>query len=427
MPATLIVGAQWGDEGKGKITDLLAQKADFVARYNGGDNAGHTVVFKGQTFRLHHIPSGILYPGVICILGNGMVINPERLCQELDELASRGVDVSPSRLKISGRAHLVLPFHIALDKAEEVTRGKGAIGTTFRGIGPAYSEKFARRGIRIADMLEEDFAEKVERAAERANRLLKDLYDSEPLDPHSIAQKQLEYARRLTPYIEDVSWVINEALKEGKKVLCEGAQGTFLDIDHGTYPFVTSSHPVAGGAMVGLGFGPKWVEKVIGVTKAYTTRVGGGPFPTELTDEIGEHLAEIGREYGTTTGRRRRTGWLDMVALRYAIMVNGITELAVTKLDVLTGIDPIRVCVAYRFQGIETQRFPLSTAGLFHCEPVYAEMPGWKEDISEAKSFEELPAQARDYILFVEKLAQVPVRIISVGPEREQVIIRMNV
>ncbi len=421
MPAMVIVGAQWGDEGKGKITDLLAQEVDFVARYNGGDNAGHTVVFGGQTFRLHHIPSGILYPGVVCVLGNGMVINPERLCQELDGLASRGVDVSPSRLRISGRAHLVLPTHIALDKAEEAIRGKGAIGTTFRGIGPAYSEKFARRGLRVADMLEEDFAEKVERAVERANRLLES-YGFEPLDPASVAQEQLECARRLAPYVEDTAWLLNEALSKGKKVLCEGAQGTFLDIDHGTYPYVTSSYPTAGGAMVGLGIGPKWVERVIGVTKAYTTRVGGGPFPTELTDEVGDRLAEVGREYGTTTGRRRRTGWLDIVALRYAVMVNGITELAVTKLDVLTGIDPIKICVAYRVQGEETGRFPLSTDRLYRCEPVYMEVPGWSEDISSAREFDQLPARARDYIRLIEELTGVPVKVISVGPEREQTI-----
>ncbi len=423
MPATVIVGAQWGDEGKGKITDLLAREADFVARYNGGDNAGHTVVFGGQTFRLHHIPSGILYPGVVCVLGNGMVINPARLCQELDELASRGVDVSPSRLRISGRAHLVLPTHIALDRAEEASRGRGAIGTTHRGIGPAYSEKFARRGIRVADMLGDDFAERVEKAVERANRLL-ELYGFEPLDPASVVREQLEYAHRLAPYVEDTSFLLNEALREGKKVLCEGAQGTFLDIDHGTYPYVTSSYPTTGGAMVGLGIGPGWVERVIGVTKAYTTRVGGGPFPTELTDEIGDRLAEVGREYGTTTGRRRRTGWLDAVALRYAVMVNGITELAVTKLDVLTGIDPIKVCVAYRVRGGESKRFPLSTEELFHCEPVYLEVPGWESDISGVRSFEELPGQAKDYIRLVEELAGVPVRIISVGPGREQTLFR---
>jgi len=423
MPATVIVGAQWGDEGKGKITDMLAQRADLVARYNGGDNAGHTVVYKGQTFRLHHIPSGILYPNVTCILGNGMVVNPKRLCEELDELASKGVDVSPSRLKVSGRAHLVLPIHIALDRAEEAARGRGAIGTTYRGIGPAYSDKFARRGIRVADLLEEDFPERVKRALERGNRLL-ELYGFEPIDVASAVQEQVECARRLAPYVEDTSWLINKALSEGKKVLCEGAQGTFLDIDHGTYPYVTSSYPVAGGALVGLGIGPRWIERVIGVAKAYTTRVGGGPFPTELTDEIGERLAEVGREYGTTTGRRRRTGWLDMVALRYAIMVNGITELAITKLDVLTGIDPVKVCVAYRINGEETERFPLSTEALSRCEPVYIEVPGWQEDISGARSFGELPAPAQNYIRLIEELAQVPVRIISVGPEREEVITR---
>ncbi|RLC78743.1 MAG: adenylosuccinate synthase, partial [Chloroflexi bacterium] len=381
MPATVVVGAQWGDEGKGKITDLLAQDADIVARYNGGNNAGHTVVIGSQTFRLHHIPSGILYPHVTCLLGNGMVINPAHLCEELDGLAARGVDISPSRLKISGHAHLILPYHIALDGADEHRRGKKAIGTTRRGIGPTYADKAARTGLRVVDMLDEDaFAEKVREAVKAKNHILEKVYGLDPLDPDQLAQEYRNYARRLAPYVADVSLLVDEALREGKTVLCEGAQGTLLDLDHGTYPYVTSSTPTIGGALTGLGIGPRWIERVIGVSKAYTTRVGKGPFPTELTDEIGDRLVEAGQEYGTTTGRRRRTGWLDAVILRYAVRVNGLTELALTKLDVLTGIDPLKICMAYRCDGRLLQHSPLSPAQLARCEPVYEELPGWDED-----------------------------------------------
>jgi len=425
MPATIVVGAQWGDEGKGKITDLLAQDVDIVARYNGGNNAGHTVVIGEETFRLHHIPSGILYPRVICLLGNGMVINPAHLCEELDALAARGVDVSPSRLKISGHAHLVLPYHIALDGADERLRGKKAIGTTRRGIGPAYADKAARRGLRAVDMLDEgDFAARVREAVQAKNRLLEGVYGLEPLEPDEVAREYREYARRLAPYVTDVSLLVHQALREGKAVLCEGAQGTLLDIDHGTYPYVTSSSPVAGGALTGLGIGPRWVERIIGVAKAYTTRVGGGPFPTELTDEVGDRLVEVGHEYGTTTGRRRRTGWLDAVILRYAVRVNGLTELALTKLDVLTGINPLRICVAYRCDGRQLEHFPLSTEQLARCEPVYEELPGWDEDITSVRTFAELPLATQRYVERIEELTGVRVGIISVGPEREQVLKR---
>ncbi len=423
MPAIIVVGAQWGDEGKGKVTDLLARKAHVVARYNGGDNAGHTVVVGGETFKLHHIPSGILHQGVLCLLGNGMVINPKRLCEELDGLVRRGVDVSPARLKISGRAHLIMPYHIALDGADERARGKSAIGTTRRGIGPTYADKAARRGLRAVDLLDPDaFARKVSEAVKTANCFIEGVYGLEPLDPEGVAEEYRLYARRLAPYVADISLLLDEALAQGKLVLCEGAQGTLLDIDHGTYPFVTSSSPVAGGALTGLGFGFRHIERVIGVAKAYTTRVGGGPFPTELTGPEADALVEAGREYGTTTGRRRRVGWLDAVILRYAARINGLTELAITKLDVLTGIDPLRICVSYRCEGRTTEHFPLSTEVLARCEPVYEKLPGWSEDITSARTIAELPRAARDYIHRIEELTGVPICLVSVGPEREQTI-----
>ncbi|MGQ9628488.1 MAG: adenylosuccinate synthase [Anaerolineae bacterium] len=422
MPVTILVGAQWGDEGKGKITDLLARESDFVARYQGGNNAGHTVVVGGQTFRLHHIPSGILYRGVTCILGNGMVINPGHLLEEMDSLASRGADISPERLKISGKAHLIMPYHIALDGAGERAMGQKAIGTTRRGIGPAYADKAARRGLRAQDMLEEDFPQKVREAVMEKNIILEKLYSQLPLDAEAVAEEFSIYAGRLRPYIADVSLLLDEACRAGKAILCEGAQGTLLDIDHGTYPYVTSSSPAAGGALTGLGLGPKCVERVIGVVKAYQTRVGSGPFPTELHDEIGDRLVEVGHEYGTTTGRRRRTGWLDMVALRYAARINGLSELAITKLDVLGGIGTLKICLAYRCRGELLEHFPASPSVLEECEPVYEEMPGWKEDIAEAKKWDDLPSAAQNYIRRIETLAGLRATFISVGPEREQII-----
>lgn len=409
MPAIILVGAQWGDEGKGKITDLLAAKADVVARWGGGDNAGHTVIVRGERFALHLIPSGVLHPDVECILGSGMVINPERLMKELDGLAIRGVDVS--RVLVSSAAHLIMPWHIALDQAQEEARGGAKIGTTGRGIGPAYADKAARTGIRVGAMLDDDALA----AAIRAHR-------PPAPDADAIAQQYLKVAGVLRPHIADTVQLLHARLAAGKTILCEGAQGTLLDLDHGTYPFVTSSSPVAGGAFTGLGFGPKHVRRVIGVAKAYSTRVGAGPFPTELTDATGDRLVEVGGEYGTTTGRRRRAGWLDAVALRYAMDVNGITELAVTKLDVLSALDEINVCTAYRCRGKRLVHLPPDAETLAECKPEYETFRGWGSDIRDARTRSELPGAAQRYIEWMEREFGVPIRIISVGPERDQTI-----
>ncbi len=422
MSATVIIGAQWGDEGKGKITDLLARQSDLVARYQGGDNAGHTVVIGEQIFKLHHIPSGILYPGVICILGNGMVINPKRLLEELDDLSSRGADVSPARLKISAQAHLIMPYHLVLDGAAETARGQKAIGTTRRGIGPAYTDKVARRGLRAQDMTGDDFAARVSAAVEENNVILEKVYEQPPLDPQAVAREYQGYAARLAAYVADTALLIDEAYWAGKRLLFEGAQGTLLDIDHGTYPYVTSSSPVAGGALIGLGLGPNRIDHVLGVVKAYQTRVGAGAFPTELQDETGDILVEVGHEYGTTTGRRRRTGWLDMVALRYAVRVNGLTGLAITKLDVLDSLPTLKICVTYDCQGQRLDHFPTSQAVLAECRPIYEELPGWQQSIREARVMTDLPQAARRYVQRLEELSGVPAVIISVGPDREQTV-----
>lgn len=426
MPAIVIVGTQWGDEGKGKITDLLAREMDIVARYGGGDNAGHTVVIGGETFRHRLVPSGIHYPHVTCLLGGGMVVNPKNLLKEMDELAARGVDVSPSRLKLDGRAHLVMPYHIALDEAAEARRGEKALGTTRRGIGPTYTDKAARSGLRAQDMLleKELFAEKVWEAVEAKNILLEMVYSYPPLDAEEVAKEYVGYAQRLAPYVADVSLILDEAFRADKKILCEGAQGTLLDLERGTYPYVTSSYPTVGGALIGLGIGPGHIERIIGVAKAYQTRVGTGPFPTELFDEVGDHLVEVGNEYGTVTRRRRRTGWLDAVALRYAVRINGLTELAITKLDVLSGLNPLKICVAYSYRSRRLEHFPASAEVLAECEPIYEEHPGWSEDVGGMRSLDDLPPAARNYIRRIEELAGVYVTIVSVGPEREQTIIR---
>jgi adenylosuccinate synthase len=425
MTATAVIGAQWGDEGKGKITDMLAAESDVVARYGGGDNAGHTVVVRNDTFKLHLVPSGILYPHVICVLGGGMVVNPRRLLEEVDGLAARGVDVSASRFLLSAQAHLILPYHIALDGAAEQSRGHSALGTTKRGIGPAYADKAARSGIRAGEMRDPlAFAEWVRAAVVTKNEVLTRVYGQEPLSPEEVAGEYQEYAVRLAPYLADTSAFLIEALYAGKRLLCEGAQGTLLDLDHGTYPYVTSSYPTVGGALVGLGLGPQHLTRILGVTKAYQTRVGAGPFPTELHDADGDHLVEVGHEYGTTTGRRRRTGWLDAVALRYAVQVNGLSELALTKLDVLSGLDPLRIAVAYTCDGETLTRFPADATTLARCWPVYEEMPGWTEDLSAARDFENLPQAARGYVARIEELAGTPVTLISVGPERDQTLRR---
>jgi adenylosuccinate synthase len=427
MPATIVVGTQWGDEGKGKVVDWAAEEVDLVARFAGGDNAGHTVTVAGERFALHLIPSGILHPDKLCLLGSGMVINPVRLVGEMDSLAERGVDVTPERLKISVGAHLILPYHIALDGAQEAGRGEEAIGTTKRGIGPAYTDKSARVGLRAGGMHDpEAFSERVYRAVEDKNKLLTTIYSQSPLDARAVAAEFHDYARRLAPYLADVSLIVNQALEDGQRLLCEGAQGTLLDLDHGTYPFVTSSAPTAGGALIGLGFGPRHVERVIGVAKAYTTRVGAGPFVTELLGETGDRLRGTGAnpwdEFGTTTGRPRRCGWLDVLILRYAARVNGLTHLALTKLDILSGFERIKIAIAYDYQAEQLDHLPLDAEVLADCEPIYEELPGWSEEIQDVRTLNDLPAAARAYVRRIEELVGLPVTLISVGPGREQTI-----
>ena len=430
MPGIVIVGAQWGDEGKGKVTDLLAEQAQVVVRYQGGNNAGHTVVVGQQTLKLHLIPSGIHRPGVLCVIGNGLVVDPRALMAEMDELEANGLDTSG--LRISANAHLVMPYHLMLDGIEEERRGGKSLGTTRRGIGPTYTDKAARYGLRVQDLLDITvFEEKLSRALEQKNTLLTAVYGKEPLEMEPILEEYRACAERLRPHIVDASLLVHEALTQGQNVLFEGAQGTLLDIDHGTYPFVTSSSPVAGGACTGVGIGPRLIDGVIAVSKAYTTRVGAGPFPTELSDDVGDHLREVGREYGTTTGRPRRCGWFDGVILRYAARVNGLTGLALTKLDVLTGLPRLKICVGYElalskvegYDGQVLKEFPYQGAVLARCQPIYEEMDGWTEEISGARTYDELPPQAQAYVTRLEELASVPVDIISVGPEREQTIL----
>jgi adenylosuccinate synthase len=426
MPATIVVGAQWGDEGKGRVVDWLAREAHLVARFNGGDNAGHTVVAQGHTLKLHLVPSGVLHPGLVCLIGAGVVVNPARLVAEMDELAALGVDVGPSRLRLSAAAHVVLPTHRALDGARETARGGGAIGTTRRGIGPTYADKAARVSLRAGGMAEpEHFAERVAERVQAHNRTLRELHGAEPLSAEEIAAEYCAYARRLAPHLADGSALVNEALAAGETVLCEGAQGLLLDLDHGTYPYVTSSSTVAGGALTGLGFGPRHVSRVVGVAKAYTTRVGAGPFPTELLDEVGDQIRDVGGEYGTTTGRPRRCGWLDLVILRYAARANGLDELALTKLDVLGGLERLKVAVAYERDGERTEVFPaeFGIERLAEWRPVYEELPGWMADISGARRRQDLPPAAREYVARVEEWVGVPVTLVGVGPGREQAVV----
>ncbi len=428
MSAVIIVGAQWGDEGKGRVVDWMTAQADLVARYGGGDNAGHTVTVGEKRFALHLVPSGILYPDKLCLMGAGMVINPDRLSVEMEDLKARGVDVSPDRLKISVGAHLILPYHIILDGALEAGRGKGAIGTTKRGIGPAYTDKSARIGLRAGAMRDpEDFAEKVYQAVEDKNHLLNRVYGQPMLDAQDIAAEYHDYAQRMAPYLTDVSLVVQQALEKGQTLLCEGAQGTLLDLNHGTYPFVTSSSPIAGGALTGLGFGPHHVTQVIGVSKAYTTRVGAGPFVTELKGAKGDKLRGTGAnpwdEFGTTTGRPRRCGWLDAVILRYAVRVNGLTHLALTKLDILSGFETVKIATAYAYRGERLEHLPLDAKVLTECQPIYEEMPGWSKDIRDVRSLDALPAAARRYVARIEALTGVPIMLIGVGPGREQAIL----
>ncbi|TAK14526.1 MAG: adenylosuccinate synthase [Anaerolineae bacterium] len=429
MPLDIIVGAQWGDEGKGRMVDLFASGAAVVARWGGGDNAGHTVTVGDTVFKLHLIPSGIIHPHTIGVMGNGMVINPETLLAEMAKLEELGVPVPPERLRISLNAHLITPAHRALDAAQEQQRAGGKIGTTLRGIGPAYVDKAARRGLRVGDMLdEEDLADKVKAHVENTNLQLTALYNAEPLDPDEVAAQFAEYARQLKPYIADTSVYLHQVLADGKRVLGEGAQGTLLDLDHGTYPYVTSSHPIAPAALVGLGLGFNAVGEVVGVTKVFQTRVGEGGFPTEQDGAVAERLRGTGEnpwdEFGTTTGRPRRVGWLDLVLLRYAVRVNGLTRLALTKLDILSGLKPLKICVAYEGGGRTHRELPLGLRGLEDFKPVYQELPGWDEDVRAVRTWADLPQAARDYIHLIEEQSRVAVGWVSVGPERDQLVAR---
>jgi adenylosuccinate synthase len=421
VPLTILVGAQWGDEGKGKATDLLAARSDFVVRYQGGNNAGHTVLAGGSLLKLHLVPSGILYAHVTPVIAGGVVVDPGVLLEEMDALAERGID--SSRLLVSGNAHLVMPYHRELDRLTERYLGRHRLGTTRRGIGPAYADKAARIGLRVQDLTDPRiFRQKLEVVLKEKNLVLTRVYNRLPMDGDRIAEEYLAYGRRLAPHIADTGWLLHRALREGKRVLLEGAQGTLLDLDHGTYPFVTSSNPVAGGALVGAGLGPTEVEAVIGVAKAYLTRVGSGPFPTEDVGAEGQHLAERGREVGTTTGRARRCGWLDAVLLRYAARVNGLTELFLTKLDVLSGLPRVRLCTAYRYGGERFEDFPPHQSIFHRAEPLYEELPGWSEDLGGARRWEDLPPAARRFVDRVAREAGVPVRLLSVGPERDQTL-----
>jgi adenylosuccinate synthase len=422
MPSIVIIGAQWGDEGKGKVVDLLSEKVDIVVRFQGGANAGHTLVVKGEKIVLHLIPSGILYPDKVCLIGDGVVIDPEELLKEIEFLTERGYLDDPSRLLISQKAHLVMPYHKLFDALRE-SRRKKPIGTTRRGIGPAYEDKVARLGIRMGDLLEEEILrEKVEALLEEKNLILKHVFGKPPFKAQDLYALLLEYGEKLRPFICDTSLFLYQKLKEGKRVLFEGAQGTLLDVDHGTYPFVTSCNTVSANACCGSGIGPKQIDLVLGVVKSYMTRVGEGPFPTELQDSTGDFLREKGNEYGVTTGRPRRCGWFDAVAVRYALRVNGADGVILTKLDTLSGLERLKICVAYELKGKRVEEFPASSELLFRCVPIYEELPGWKEDLRGKRSLEELPSEARRYLERLSELLEVPLFLISTGPERDDVI-----
>ena len=423
MPGIVLIGAQWGDEGKGKATDLIGTKVDYVARFNGGNNAGHTVVVGDESYALHLLPSGIISPTATPVIGNGVVVDPEVLFEEIDGLESRGVDCS--RLLVSEGAHIIAPYHRVLDKVTERFLGKHKIGTTGRGIGPAYADKINRVGIRVHDLFNaEHLHDEVEASLHQKNQMLVKLYNRRPIDVNETTDELLRLGERLKPYVANTSLVLNKALDEGKTVLFEGGQATMLDVDHGTYPFVTSSNPTAGGACTGTGVGPTKITRVIGVSKAYVTRVGEGPFPTELFGEEGEWLRAQGHEYGVTTGRPRRCGWFDAVFNRYAAQVNGLTDIVLTKLDVLSEFDTIKVCVAYECDGVRYTTVPEHQSVFHHAVPVYEELPGWKVDITECRTFEELPAEAQAYVARIEELAHTRVSIVAVGPDREQTIMR---
>ncbi|SEP40156.1 Adenylosuccinate synthetase [Propionispora vibrioides] len=422
MSATVVIGTQWGDEGKGKIVDYLAERADVVVRYQGGNNAGHTVVVGDQEFKLHLLPSGILYNGKTCVIGNGVVVDPKVMLEEIKSMQAKGIDTSS--LKLSNRAHLIMPYHRLLDEVEETSRGDFKIGTTKRGIGPCYMDKNARSGIRVCDLLEpEEFKEKLARNLEAKNHLLKAVYNTDGFDFAEVLKEYQEYAEQLRPYVADTSAILHESIKAGQKVLFEGAQATLLDLDHGTFPYVTSSHPIAGGACIGAGVGPSKISKVVGVVKAYTTRVGEGPFPTELHDATGDLIREEGHEYGTTTGRPRRCGWLDACIIRYAGYVSGIDYMAITRLDILDKLPMVKVCVAYKYNGKIINEFPASLNVLSRVEPVYEELPGWQQPTSHIRSYEDLPLNARRYVERLSEVSGIAIGLVSVGPGREQTMI----
>ncbi len=422
MPAIVLLGAQWGDEGKGKATDILGDRVDYVVRYQGGNNAGHTVVIGDQKYALHLLPSGILSPNVVPVIGNGVVIDPAVLLEEIKGLNERGIDTS--KLVISSNAHLITPYHRTIDKVSERFLGKAKIGTTGRGIGPAYADKISRIGIRVQDLFDESILQKkLEGALKDKNQVLTKVFNRKDMQVSEILEEYLSYAEILRPYIADTALLLNKALESGKTVLLEGSQGTLLDVDHGTYPFVTSSNPTAGGACTGSGIGPTKIERVIGIVKAYTTRVGSGPFPTELENEDGEKLRTIGHEYGTTTGRNRRCGWYDAPIARFAVRINGLTDFFLTKLDVLTGWEKIPVCVAYEIDGKRVEEIPSSQTDFHHAVPIYEYLPGWTEDISKARSLSDLPKNAQDYVAYLEEISGAPMSAIGVGPGRDETIV----
>jgi adenylosuccinate synthase len=419
MPASIVLGTQWGDEGKGKAVDFLADRMDYVVRYQGGNNAGHTVIAEGRLLKLQLIPSGILYPHITSVIADGVVVDPRHLMKEMDQVRETGVDVS--RLVVSGNAHMIMPYHLELEKVTERFLGKNALGTTKRGIGPAYGDKAARIGLRIQDLFDEKiFREKLDVVLREKNLILTKIYNRLPLDADRIVEEYMALADRIQPHVVDTGALLYRALVDGKHVMFEGAQGVLLDLDHGTYPFVTSSNPVAGSALASAGIGPHWVDRVVGIMKAYITRVGAGPFPTELHDEVGERLGTRGKEFGTVTGRQRRCGWFDACLGRYAARLNGLTEILITKLDVLSGLETVKICTGYRAYGQTFDDMPPHQSVFHDASPIYEELEGWQEEIDECQSFEELPKQALAYVRRMEELVGVPVSIVSVGPAREQ-------
>ena len=423
MPVTVVIGSQWGDEGKGKIVDLISQDIDIVARYQGGANAGHTICWEDKEFVLHLVPSGIFHDGVQCVIGNGVVIDPAAVLKEIAMIRELGYEVE-GRLHISHNAHLIMPYHKKVEEARERWRDGGAIGTTGRGIGPSYVDKFARAGIRVVDLLDRDLLrKKLLESMEEKNAILQKVYGAGELDVDAIIEEYVEFDKLIDPFITDTTELLGKALAQGKRILAEGAQGSLLDIDFGTYPYVTSSHPTAGGCCTGLGVPPTSVNRVIGIVKAYSTRVGNGPFPTELLDEQGEELRRVGHEFGATTGRPRRCGWLDLVALRYSTMINGFTDLAITKLDVLSHLEEIKICTEYRVNGNISRRFPNDLQTLERVEPVFVTLPGWQKDITGITRHEDLPSEAQDYLRFMTDYLGVPASIVSTGPKREQTIL----